>query len=248
MGQEMGTLGEKAVSVAETAVNNSYLTVSRAWKIDPTTSDPHRHDVQLRHNTFSGDRIVLLDGAVVYQARKFLDDGDEISVSIGERAGVVKISYGVVFSYGFTLDGEFIPAQSMTAVQEDKVNLDIKVTAFKVTDQVVTYTIATRADVGDGKLGEKSVVHKRFSELDKLDTLVRSAYFDNHLSENIPEFPPKYNSFMTDHLTVEFCTTRKGEIERYLRLLSSLPGITNNPDFRTFLYPNLEMRRTAFQG
>ena len=50
-------------------------TVTKIWKVRVGEVE---HDVQLRHHSFTGQREVLVDGQVVLQKRKFLDDGDEL--------------------------------------------------------------------------------------------------------------------------------------------------------------------------
>jgi hypothetical protein len=51
--------------------------------------DGKEHSVQLRHNTFSGRREVLVDGKLMLERLKFLDDGDLIPVEVAGKAGEV---------------------------------------------------------------------------------------------------------------------------------------------------------------
>jgi hypothetical protein len=88
---------------------------TRAWTFD---LDGVNHVVELQHGTISGTRIVLVDGKLVGQGKRFVDFGSTHPFQIGQHSGDVSIrTNGITFSYDLTLDGSSLGAGTSVLTQ-----------------------------------------------------------------------------------------------------------------------------------
>jgi hypothetical protein len=88
---------------------------TRVWTFD---LDGVNHVVELQHGTISGTRIVLVDGQVVGQGKRFVDFGSTHPFQIGQHSGAVAIRTKVItFSYDLTLDGSSLGAGTSASTQ-----------------------------------------------------------------------------------------------------------------------------------
>lgn len=220
--------------------------VTKRWVIPACPADSESHDVQIRHDTVMGDRVLLVDGKVVHKAVKFLDDGDRFPVKIGDREGIVTIAVNSInFAYTFEFDGKMYTEQ-MEDLPPTELKLNIAVTGHKsqvvLNNSVVMYTVVTSL----GKDLESSV-DKRFSEVAALDAAVRTYYIGNHLLANIPKLPPKSFKWWTDHSSAQFCEGRARALDNYFRQLIKIPRMSHNPELREFLFPDADTRQRLIE-
>ena len=236
--KEMGNAQQAIESATTQALTQT--TESKYWTINPCEQDPHPHEVILRHNTFTGARDILIDGQSVHQSSKFIDDGDNLPITIGERKGTIKIFANMYFQYELKFDGETIQEDMENNESLTDVKLTIRVTGFNQEGSNVTYSIETKA------LDVKCVVNKRFSEIDDLDSKIKISLKNSHFAENLPSFPEKKLALFTDHTSQDFLEGRRQDLHRYFQNLVGVPRVIQNKDLRLFLFPDLEQRRSVF--
>eukprot|EP01006_Ploeotia_vitrea_P008533 TRINITY_DN20465_c0_g1_i1.p1 TRINITY_DN20465_c0_g1~~TRINITY_DN20465_c0_g1_i1.p1 ORF type:complete len:190 (+),score=98.31 TRINITY_DN20465_c0_g1_i1:577-1146(+) len=98
-------------------------------------------------------------------------------------------------------------------------------------EQVVVYKLKIALD------DHTVTLNRRFRDFDQLNTLVRSAFANNHLLENLPAFPPKYWKMFTDHYSHDFMEQRRADLEVYMNKLVKIPKVCDLPDFQQFCKP-----------
>ena len=86
------------------------------------------------------------------------------------------------------------------------------------------------------------VVHRRFSEFQKLHELVASSYTGT--SYTVPLLPPK--TWMLRRFDLPFLVDRKRRLQHYLQGLLLLPGVAENADLRAFVMPNYSKQMGNF--
>ena len=64
------------------------------------------HTIELEHGTWSGKRIIKLDGQIIEESKKLVDSGTDHFFMIGEHTCAIHIrSGGIKFKYDLSLDG-----------------------------------------------------------------------------------------------------------------------------------------------
>lgn len=221
--------------------------VTKNWEVEAGGA---KHVVQLRHHTFSGRREVLVDGEVVWEALKFLDDGDEIPVRVGGRDGTIYISVDSVdFEYALVFDGAEVRDMVATVREHRDHDVDVSVPRVEVRkpagdepqrDTLVVYRLEVR--LGERRLG----LWKRFSDFCELDARVRSAFAGNHLLANLPRMPARSIKWFVDHSAPDFVEARRQRLEEYIRRLVVVPKVMDLPDVQLFFRPR--PKRAAAPG
>ena len=98
--------------------------------------------------------------------------------------------------------------------------------------QQVRYHVKAVSSTGVGGTAERS-----FSEFDRLDLVVRSAFGarNAHLLSSMPRLPRKHLKVLVDRREPAFLERRREELDSYLRALVQLPRMGRSADVWVFL-------------
>jgi hypothetical protein len=106
-GEQRAALASHAVLVARSTAHRGWGSHTVTWRVRHLVSgeDEKEHVLQLTHSTLTGRRRLLVDGAVHYDAFKFLDSGSAHDVShLGPKLTVEIVEVGTHFEYFLSVD------------------------------------------------------------------------------------------------------------------------------------------------
>ncbi len=202
--------------------------------------------VQLRHNTYSGHRFVIVDGI---EERSTQGTSSVISLR-GNGADVMKVSLdkGIMitvrialmsnfgFSYRCDMDGTILKEANEIIGEEIKESYESNVLSTEVVSNVkgegvVWYHVQTTR-ASDGKVSSRS---RRFKEFYELSDDVHSAFVGNHLVNDLPKLPSRGIKYFSDHLDPLFVERRRMQLHTYLRALEKIPRVSRLPQYLSFI-------------
>lgn len=209
--------------------------VMKVWEFDVKGQ---RHEVILKHHSFTGSRTLVVDGSTIWSAIKFVDDGSSTSFDVGgaECHALIEVS-STEFVYKLLVNGEPVPDLSTQAIEYKEPNVKIEIPTFEV---VVANSVAlyhVKVQINDQ---EPYLIKRRFKDFETLNTAVRAFFASNHLLNNVPLLPTKYPKMLYDHFTQEFLQQRAQQLQEYMRKLVQVPKVAMNPELRQFLSPDVQ--------
>ncbi|MCK4829211.1 hypothetical protein KA005_76515, partial [bacterium] len=76
---------------------------NKTWTVN---LDSVNHTIELEHGTWSGKRVIKLDGQIIEESQKLVDSGTDHFFKIGEHVCAIHIrSGGIKFKFDLSIDG-----------------------------------------------------------------------------------------------------------------------------------------------
>ncbi|GMI29321.1 hypothetical protein TeGR_g8425 [Tetraparma gracilis] len=220
--------------------------------------------ITLRHNTLSGSRQLLCDGAPVpgTRGRSSLLSKSDVWAKVQRPDGGGEVQVIVVitpdltttklFSYKCSIDGAEVPAAQSSAFAKGggaalpaqpvlqlalQFCTEYRIDRDPTGNRIVRYRIAgSLLSPAAGSVSKQGPEQWfRFSEMSNIANIVRSSYKSTHLSSSFPSFPSRCLDPRVDQYSVEFLRERAANLESFWRVLCGIPRIERSADLLRFL-------------
>jgi hypothetical protein len=140
------------------------------------------------------------------------------------------------FSYRCDCNGTILKEANEMIAEDATDSFDISIPSTEVItdingEAVVWYIIET-VRASDGKMSKKS---RRFKEFHDLQEDISSAFVGNHLVHSLPKLPSRGIKYFSDHLDPLFVEKRRHQLQAYMRGLTKVPRVLQNPSLLNFI-------------
>ena len=245
-------------------------TGSKIWScktFDESGSNGRReknHKINLKHNSITGNRFVLLDGIEIPGTRgsttpaHLTKEPHVIEFPIDNMTCTILIRFSSNgFNYTCKL-GEEILTESRNQLETldatDIIPKVVLVPNFEASSStgkiVINYkvvvvigtieddhelNILSEEDLGTVEAGHQTYVYRRYNDFERLAQRLKGAYKGSHLLTSLPSLPGKVINPFVDQTSPDFLNTRKRELEQYLKKVIEFPKANKNIDVLKFL-------------
>lgn len=219
----------------------SPASLSYSWHIKQADAKMGRREVKskvtFRHCPVSGAWVLLVNGVFQLRGQQmisnrkfdipfFIESKDRGMISLdGEKS----VGYTVTCTVN---DIEYVEnRQNLDISMDEHVVTICTVPGYRVeqsTEQVVFYQLFVKTTSG-----EEFMLEKRYSEINFLDGLVRSATA-SHMVNSLPSLPGKVWNPFTDQTTETFIYKRRMDLEMYFNMLIGNAKVVHYQDVMAF--------------